>query len=151
MMKMLCEKCQKNQSTVFYQETVNGKTKSYSICAACAEEMEKKGEIKLETSHVFSDPFGDWFSDGLFGSLFTSRHGRGQALPQTKRCNLCGSSFQDFAASGKAGCPKCYEVFSAELEDSIRRIHGSIGHVGRVPKKRRANAERKKKLEEMAE
>jgi len=146
---MLCEKCQKNQASVFYQETAYGKTKSYSLCSACAEELEKKGEIKLETSHGFSDPFADWFSDGLFGSLFTPHRGGGQALPQTKRCGLCGSSFQDLAAGGKAGCPKCYEVFSTELEGSIRRIHGSIGHTGRVPGKRRAHVERKKKLEEM--
>lgn len=146
---MLCEKCQKNQASVFYKETAFGKTKSYSLCSACAEELEKKGEIKLDTSHIFSDPFGDWLGDGFFGSLFAPRSGSGQALPQAKRCSLCGSSIQDLAASGKAGCPKCYEVFSAELESSIRRIHGSTGHTGRVPGKHRAHVERKKKQQEL--
>ena len=33
---MLCEKCKKRTATVFYNENINGKTRSYSLCAECA-------------------------------------------------------------------------------------------------------------------
>ena len=47
---MLCEKCKKNEATVFYRENVNGKEKNYSLCQKCAEKLEKKGEISFSTT-----------------------------------------------------------------------------------------------------
>ena len=34
---MLCERCKKNNATVFYRESINGKERSLSLCEKCAE------------------------------------------------------------------------------------------------------------------
>ena len=38
---MLCEKCKKNEASVFYRENINGKERKYSLCPECAAELEK--------------------------------------------------------------------------------------------------------------
>ena len=39
---MKCEKCQKNEATVFYRENINGKEAKYHLCPKCASELEKE-------------------------------------------------------------------------------------------------------------
>lgn len=141
---MLCEKCGKNKATVFYRETVNGKTTSWSLCQNCAEVLEKKGDIKLDTDSFWSDPFADVFGGGLLQSFFGLPAAR--QIERGKKCTLCGATFDDLVREGKVGCPKCYEIFGDELEDSIRRIHGTSSHTGRVPSRLREGFDRKKKI-----
>ena len=54
MIVMLCEKCKKRTATVFYNENINGKTKSYSLCAECAAKMREAGELQDVTSMIGS-------------------------------------------------------------------------------------------------
>ena len=148
---MLCEKCKKKDATVFYEETINGKTRSYSLCGECAAAMKQTGEISLGEDfggNLFgASPFGS-LSDNLFGSLF--------GLPEVTRtsrklCPLCHSSFEDLRRSGKAGCPSCYQTFAAELENTIRSIHGNVKHIGRAPSKVKAEPQEKSQLETLRE
>ena len=44
---MKCEKCKQNEATFFYEETVNGKTRSYHLCRDCAEKMKESGELQF--------------------------------------------------------------------------------------------------------
>lgn len=152
---MLCEKCKKKDASVFYEETINGKTRSYSLCGECAKAMKQNGEISLGEdlggSLFGASHFGS-LSDNLFGSLF--------GLPEVARtsrklCPLCHSSFEDLRRSGKAGCPSCYRTFATELESTLRSIHGNVKHVGRAPTKIEKAAEEppkeKSRLEELRE
>ena len=41
---MLCERCKKNTATVFYEENINGESRSYSLCSECASELKKSGK-----------------------------------------------------------------------------------------------------------
>lgn len=52
---MLCEKCKKNEASVFYRENINGKERKYSLCPECAAELEKNGEIKFSAFPHLSD------------------------------------------------------------------------------------------------
>ena len=154
---MLCEKCGKNEATFYYRENVNGTEKSYKLCPACAAELQKSGEIRTgmgedpmtKLMKLFSgDDFfgGDLLdTDKLFGRLM----GAPQSAGKAKTCELCGSSFQDIAGSGKAGCPACYETFAAELAPSLRRIHGRTSHTGQVPARFREENEKKQKIAAM--
>ncbi len=99
---MRCERCHKKEASVFYKETINGKTHSLSVCADCANEQ----------------------NGLLFGSLF--------GYTETeKTCPLCHATFRSFSKDGKVGCPECYRTFSRELESTIRSIHGNVRHIGR--------------------
>ena len=86
---MLCEKCKKNEASVFYRENINGKERKYSLCPECAAELEKNGEIKFSAFPHLSDmndfaPFGDFGSlNSIFGSLFSPESRRsGTSLRQ---------------------------------------------------------------------
>ena len=146
---MLCERCKKKKASIFYEETINGSSRSYSLCGDCAKELEKSGEITMNhnLSGLFFDhaPFGG-ISDPLFGSLF--------GLPESPRtskrvCPLCHSDFESLQKSGKVGCPVCYETFNAELRPSLRSIHGNLKHVGRSPARFKKQREQKTRLEEL--
>ena len=128
---MLCERCKKNEATVHYREIMNGKEKKYLLCADCAKELEKSGEISLSAPKFFGE--GDVFNS-MFGSLFAPARGE-RALSEAKKCPLCGATFGELVNEGKVGCAKCYDVFGQELERTISGIHGQATHTGRSPAK----------------
>jgi protein-arginine kinase activator protein McsA len=49
-------------------------------------------------------------------------------------CDKCSTGITDIF-KGKLGCPECYAHFEAQLKGILTNIHGSITHVGKVPKK----------------
>ena len=129
---MLCEKCKKNQATVFYEEIINGNKSSYSLCSACAAEMEK--------TNGFSGGYGLFtLSDGLLGGLFGQT-----AVPPKKVCPSCGADFSYLKQTGRVGCPECYTVFGDQLRGIIRSAHGNVKHVGRAPARLTSNADTQK-------
>ena len=54
---MLCQKCKKNEATVYYKENINGHVTEYNLCPECAAELEKNGVLHLD-SHA-EDLFGE--------------------------------------------------------------------------------------------
>lgn len=104
---MLCENCKKKEATVFYEENINGRKKSYKLCPDCAAE---KGVSIPDFGREMLN-FG-----GLFGGLLNAampsfalgapREARGE-----KRCPVCGSTLADITRNGRLGCGECYSVF----------------------------------------
>ncbi len=142
---MLCEKCKKRTATVFYNENINGKTRSYSLCGECAAELREKGELQDITSMIgsFADPFSSLHND-LFGSFFgiPARISAGS----DKACPECGTTFREITKTGKVGCPACYTAFADELSGLIQSVHGTTAHTGNVPARHREKKERAEKL-----
>ena len=136
---MLCERCKKNTATVFYEETINGETRSYSLCQGCAADMKKSGEL----SGLFPFSGIGAMHDQLFGGLFGTVEPMGQLK---KTCPLCASSFSDLKKNGKVGCPECYKTFGDELKATISSIHGNVKHIGRAPSKFRKDREKENEL-----
>ena len=148
---MICEKCKKRDATVFYEQTVNGKSRSYSLCGECAKEMKQNGELMIDT-----DWNGGFFGASPFGALSDNFFSGFFGLPETVRtskklCPLCHASCENFRTSGKAGCPSCYETFAAELEATLRSIHGNTKHVGKAPAKHKKKQDGKNQLEALRE
>lgn len=133
---MLCEKCKKNEATIFYQETINGNKRSYSLCGDCAAEMSQQGGLSsLPSFGSFHDPL----LAGLFGISDTT-------FRTEKGCPSCGATLNDFKRTGKVGCPECYHAFSGELGGTVRSIHGNVKHVGRSPARFQKDREKKDRL-----
>lgn len=130
---MLCEKCQKEEASVFYEETVNGVSRSLSLCPACAKKLQKSGGFPsyMNADEFFSAPQMNILQDGLFATLF----GLPEKPTAEKTCPLCRSTLRHIAKNGKAGCPECYRTFSAELASTVRSIHSNVKHIGRAPAK----------------
>ncbi len=145
---MLCEKCKKRTATVFYNENINGKARSYSLCGECAAKLREKGELQDITSMVgsFADPFPHLHND-LFGGFF----GIPMSLSASaqKKCPTCGSGYREISKTGKVGCPDCYTVFREELSGLLSSVHGTTTHTGKVPARHRAKQERDRRLNDL--
>lgn len=138
---MKCQHCGKNEANVHLRQSVNGQVSEQMLCSQCAE--------KLGVGGMFAD-FGSFGSFGgmsllegfPFGGMLGSMLGGSapKTLPQTTRCKLCGSGFDDIAKRGKVGCAECYELFADRLEPSIERIHNRARHIGKLPGKAAAPA-----------
>ncbi len=119
---MLCEKCGKNDATVHYTETVNGKTTKYVLCHDCAEQMKK--ESGFFSSGGFEDAISEMFSDMFSPFMQRSARQRGDSmLTEEKKCPVCGATLHNISRERKVGCPECYRTFKTVLAYSFERIH----------------------------
>lgn len=129
---MICSECKSNNATMFYQQTINGKTSELALCKDCA----AKHGIISGTS-LFSDLFNIPF-------IKTAR-----SEENHKVCSLCGKDEKSFIKDGKVSCPVCYETFADELSVPIKRIHGNVSHIGRAPSKFKRQNDKKKVLADL--
>ena len=129
---MLCQKCKKNEATVYYKENINGHVTEYNLCPECAAELEKNGVFHLDSRA--EDLFGERMFD--FSPLISGFFGGALGAGKTeKRCPVCGSTFADIAKTGHIGCPECYNVFEKELSSTVNQLHGAAKPTGRSPKR----------------
>lgn len=110
---MLCENCKKNEATVFYEENINGKKKSYNLCSKCASE---KGidipDFGREMLNFGADLFGGMLGNmGMVPNLLIGAVPTHQKRETQKKCPICGSTLADIMKNGKLGCGECYSVF----------------------------------------
>lgn len=117
---MLCQNCGKHEATTHIKKIVNGEAMQVDLCGACASKMGYSG--------LFPG-FGLSLSDFL-GSFLEEPAAVRRVTPV--RCEKCGSTFEDIANSGLAGCADCYDMFRDRLAPSISRIHGKARHVGKA-------------------
>lgn len=118
---MLCEKCHNAVATVHITQIVNGKKNEEHLCSKCA------GEAGYGWSSGWSD-IGDFGWQNILPFYSSPTQANNPVCP------LCGTTYQGFLSTGKLGCSKCYSTFGERLKPTIQKIHGSIHHLGKVPK-----------------
>lgn len=130
---MICTECKNSNATMFYQQTINGKTTEHALCPECA----AKHGLLSGTS--------------LFSDLFNIPSFIKTAKPEESRkvCSLCGKDEKSFISGGKVSCPVCYETFADELYTPIKRIHGNVSHIGRAPAKFKKQNDQKQLLNDL--
>ena len=133
---MLCQKCHKRNASVHIKQVVNGKITEAALCSECAKKDELNGFFQTNTSDLFSG----FFSDSIFGN---------EVIKPKKVCQVCGYTKKDLAASGRAGCSKCYEVFEDELKKIIYGIHGNAVHTESRPTKHADRLKKSREIEEL--
>lgn len=120
---MLCDHCKENDATIHFTKITNGSVEEKHLCEACT---------KLSNEFNFEFPFP-------FHKLFT---GLLEIPDQSEieyqkfkniNCPRCGLDHKQFMETGKFGCPKCYEVFTDEIDILLKNIHGHSRHIGKVP------------------
>lgn len=133
---MKCEKCGKNEATVYYKETVNGVTREIRLCPSCAKEENIGASFEnafQSMDQFWSDPFHS-LSGGVFGNLWNELSGTPVALPGRQRtCPTCGMTESQLRQTGRVGCPDCYQTFADILNPYVRRVHGATQHIGTAP------------------
>ncbi len=114
-----CQNCGK-PATYFVKTNINGNVQTTALCADCA----AKQDAKISVPHF--DDLSSFFSPFFFGS--------NAAIPEIKRCPVCGASFRQICDSSKFGCAECYATFKNEAEPSLKKLHGGLFHRGKTPK-----------------
>jgi protein arginine kinase activator len=124
---MLCQDCKKAESTVHLTQIVNNKKVVLNLCKDCAE---KRG---------FHSPFENMpfplaeFVTGMMGISKSPAESKKVKALQAKKCPSCGLTFEALGKVGRFGCGECYNTFGPDLNDLLRKIHGSNEHRGKVP------------------
>ncbi len=119
---MQCERCGQRPASIHLKQIKDSEVTSSHLCEECAEQDGVyTGVSKLPLA-------------GFLASIGTAA-AAGAALPattDTRHCEFCDATLQDFRDTGRLGCPHCYDTFDSHLRELLRRIHGSTQHVGEV-------------------
>ena len=87
---MKCQHCGKNEATIYYKSTVNGRTTEAHVCPACAGELgydRALHDLERRSRRMFRDPFSllsDPFFDGFASHLLTEFPAPGNTLEEAK-------------------------------------------------------------------
>lgn len=114
---MKCEKCGKNEATMYYKETVNGVTREMHLCPECAQKENLGGAFEnafQSMNHFWSDPFHSFLGGG-FGSLWNDM--LGEATPTA---TMLGTERK---------CPTCRHDRKRTAPHRPRRLPGLLLHV----------------------
>ncbi len=115
-----CDNCGSSDAVVNFTQIVKDQMSTSHLCEACATE---KGLDPAPESSNF--PLTDFLAQ------MGDERGKDE-LDAGHQCSFCGLTFGQFRETGRLGCPHCYETFEAHLRRLLRRIHGSVQHVGKV-------------------
>ena len=128
---MLCQSCGEHPATVHVTEIVHEKEPTATeaegtdvqerhLCEACSQSanLPHAPVIKKSVAEIWK--------------LLQASASRGQKEGGIS-CPDCGMTLMEFRQKGRLGCPKDYEVFTAQLRDLLERIHGATSHAGRLP------------------
>jgi protein arginine kinase activator len=110
-----CEDCGKAPATLQIKRVAAGEEVELRLCLPCAQ---ARG---IEPTEVGADPVSL-----LFKNLEEMEGGSGS-------CPGCGLTYSRFRETGRLGCASCYEAFDEELRPLLRRVHGDVKHIGKVP------------------
>lgn len=122
---MLCERCNQRQATVHLTQVINNKKVEMNICEYCANELQQE-------AWGFSPQFN---LHKFLGSLIENDFSQAVKIDTHDNCSKCGISKNSFAKGGLLGCPSCYQSFHSQIIPLVRRVHGTIQHTGKVPKR----------------
>lgn len=126
---MFCDECRERPASVHITKIVNGEKTQVRLCKDCAAKYQQQLGFGITPDFSFHKFLaGILDSDSFEGPI-------GTGYRKKLECEQCGLSYSQFRDTGRLGCDKCYETFSEKLDPVLRRIHGSIRHTGKVPKR----------------
>ncbi|HEX7056463.1 MAG TPA: UvrB/UvrC motif-containing protein [Bacilli bacterium] len=137
---MLCQECGKRPASLHFTKIINGEKTEYHICEACARE---RGEAIPGTSNGFS------IHNLISGLLDFTPAATVGSKPAELRCGQCGLTYSQFGKLGRFGCSACYQYFSDRLNPLLKRVHGNVVHVGKVPRKINSEIQGKREIERL--
>ena len=114
---MLCESCGENEAIIHLTTIENNQMTTSHLCEGCA--ASKGIDSATESSN---QPLQD----------FIQQVGKAGGETATAPCPYCGMKLDEFKKLGRLGCPQCYVSFEPHLKSLLRRLHGSVQHLGKV-------------------
>jgi protein arginine kinase activator len=119
---MKCQSCSNPATVHITTIEKGGQKKIVHLCQACAEEQKLVKQQDLNLPAILQTLIGQHV---------------GQLSDELARltCPECGIKFMEFRQQGRLGCPHDYTVFRAGIEPLLERIHRSVRHVGKSPRR----------------
>ena len=112
---MICQNCGAREATTLVQSVVGNHLRKAALCSPCAGHTAPAAAL-----------------DAIVAALSAPR-----ARAHAARCPNCRISFATFRATGRLGCPHCYEHFLPQVRDLLPRVHaGAYQHRGKTPGRR---------------
>lgn len=143
---MLCENCGQRPATFHQTLIVNGQKQESHLCEVCAKQ---KGQLGVGTQPNFAFPNLSIYD--LLSSFLGQQPSPGNtqvARPEAEpRCQNCGTTYSQFAETGRLGCAQCYHYFEPQMVPLIKRIHGTTVHTGKAPKRTGGIVRKKRELD----
>lgn len=138
---MLCQECNQKQATVHLTRIINNQKTELYLCEDCA-----RGKKELGLS---GEPFS--FHNLLAGILNPKTEGEVMGYPYAREqiCSGCGLDFGEFSQQGLFGCSTCYDQFSQQMDQLLRRIHGNNRHTGKIPLRSGRLIKQKQKIKDL--
>ena len=119
---MVCDVCGKKQATVHLTEIVDDSMSELHLCEECA----RKKSQQMENQFGLAD---------LLAGLAEFGKPMEQKEIVNLKCVNCGITYDNFIKMGRLGCGDCYTSFRKYLAPLLKKIHGTIQHVGKSPYK----------------
>ncbi|WZL80260.1 excinuclease ABC subunit B [Vallitaleaceae bacterium 9-2] len=135
---MLCEKCHKEQATVFFTQVLNGKKVEIHLCATCAKQQ--------EDLFYGDNPSIQKFMSGL---LKNSNDVEQEQIDQNLVCSKCHMTLDEFRKTSKLGCDACYDAFKPYVNHVLKSVQGSYRHTGKKPLRMNQSQLKEEQLEEL--
>lgn len=117
-----CQSCHERDAVVRLTQIVGDDVTTIHLCSRCAAERGIETETTLQQT-----PLG-----AFLAAMGKSGPDIAAAAATGERCPGCGATLQDFRASGRLGCARCWLAFERPLRDLVRRVHGATRHTGAV-------------------
>ena len=117
-MKFKCDKC--DRPATFHLTDIGDDHEIVvrHLCPECAGQEGIQPKSSVSTSHPLESL--------IMAATITT----GEDLT----CDVCGTTFAEFQAEGRLGCPNDYDAFATILIDAMEHAHeGASQHVGKVP------------------
>ncbi len=115
-----CQACHEREAVVRLTEVVGEDVVTVHLCGKCAAERGVESDAE-----VVQTPLGAFLAAmGKGGAPMAAAAASGAV------CESCGATLQDFRASGRVGCARCWTTFERPLKDLLRRLHGATRHTG---------------------
>ncbi len=120
---MKCQSCSNPATVHVWTIEKGGHKKFVHLCQACAEKLElvnKQQELNLPV---------------ILQTLISQNVGPVSDELARRTCPECGIKFMEFRQQGRLGCPHDYSVFRDGIEPLLEKIHRSVRHVGKSPRR----------------
>ncbi len=117
---MQCDECREREAVIALTQIVDEQVTTLHLCEKCAASRGVESQALAAKT-----PLGSFLA-----AMGKEMDEEGGVAAATTACPHCGATLADFREVGRLGCPICYDAFGRALRDLLRRIHGSVRHVG---------------------
>lgn len=140
---MICEQCGERPATVIVKHNQQGQVTERHLCHVCAAEDHSINFSFDQDPMAIHNLLANWFPKQQQAVVSPVRK-------EVPTCSSCGFTFQKFLNLGKFGCAECYNTFSPQLNEILKRVqNGNTEHTGKIPASYGTTLKIKKEIEEL--